>query len=78
MEDAMTDLPAIRRCRDGSIDTAYFLHRGRCCRSKAAHEMASQATKKTRSVLVALNAFLAFRALLGGKARRASADDAGS
>jgi hypothetical protein len=78
MEETMTDLLTIRRRRDGSIDAAHFLKRARCCRSKAAHEMASQATKKTRSVLVALNAFLAFPALLGGKGRRASADDAGS
>ena len=35
----MTDLPAIKRRPDGSIDTEYHIRQGRAARSRAAHRM---------------------------------------
>lgn len=63
----MTDIPTIRRRRDGSIDTAYYLAKGKCRRSEAAHEMAGQASKKARHMLFGLAPFLASLPFLGGQ-----------
>lgn len=41
--DAIDETTAIRRRADGSIDTDFYLDRGRKARSKAAHESASRA-----------------------------------
>ena len=78
MEDKMTDTQNIYRRPDGSIDTGYYLERGRCRRSHAAHEMASRAGKKTRGVLVGLKAFLTFLFYFGGQGPKASTDDTGT
>ena len=50
----MTDSQDIRFRRDGSIDTGYYMDRGRVRRSEAAHEMAGRTNQKSRSVLTAL------------------------
>ena len=41
----------IRRHRDGSIDTAYYLQRGRIARSRAAYAAASGARTGVRSAI---------------------------
>lgn len=73
----MTDIPTIRRRRDGSIDTDYYIENGRCRRSFAAHELASSTARKTRRALVALKGFVASAPTRGGQCRRSTADDAG-
>lgn len=74
----MTDIPTIRRRRDGSIDTDYYIETGRCRRSFAAHGMASSALREIRRLLVGPNGFLAILKRFGGQGREASVDDAGT
>ena len=72
----MTDTQNIRLRPDGSIDTAYYLERGRYQRSEAAHEMAGLATGKTRQVLVGLKALIATHLSFGGRVRQGWSDPA--
>lgn len=39
----------IRLRRDGSIDTAYYMQRGRLLRSRAAHDLLTARQKTTRA-----------------------------
>jgi len=55
----MTDSQDIRFRRDGSIDTGYYMDRGRVRRSEAAHEMAGRTIQESRSVLTALVVLIA-------------------
>lgn len=52
----MTDTTQIRRRKDGSIDTAHYMARGRIERSRAARRMARKVTppKGLLTVLVAV------------------------
>ena len=54
----MTDIPAIRRRRDGSIDTASYLRVGLCRRSETAHEMVGKGAERSRQMLAALAAYV--------------------
>ncbi len=50
----MTEPQDIRRRPDGSIDTGFYMARGRRLRSEAAHDMAGSALGQSRGVFAAL------------------------
>jgi hypothetical protein len=54
MEDDMTEPQEIRHRPDGSIDTGFYMARGRRLRSEAAHDMAGSAVGQSRGVFAAL------------------------
>ncbi|PWJ21252.1 hypothetical protein [Jannaschia seohaensis] len=61
----MTDTANIRYRPDGSIDTQFYLAKGRHHRSEAAHTMARQATRKS-SKIIAVLAVLGLASFFGG------------
>jgi len=61
----MTDTSHIRLRKDGSIDTAYYMARGRVSRSQAAHDAARNVTKGSRRAVSRLAILVAMLPLLG-------------
>jgi len=55
----MTEITRIRRRADGSIDSTFYIAKGRACRSVAAHELAKKTRRQARPVLLSIAALLA-------------------
>ncbi len=66
----MTDVQHIRRRRDGSIDSGYYLARALDQRGAAAHQIAGRGTEKSRKALTALTGFVAALRIPRPQARR--------
>ena len=50
----MTDTSSIRRRPDGSIDSGFYIAKGRVHRSKTAHHTAKEASRQSGKALVVL------------------------
>jgi hypothetical protein len=67
MEDTMTDKTTIRRRPDGSIDTDYYVAKGRRYRSEKAHDAAKEVTKQSDKAFVMLGTLGLLMLFRGGR-----------
>ncbi|SEN54258.1 hypothetical protein [Palleronia pelagia] len=61
----MDNIQTIRCRRDGSIDTAHDIRKGRAQRSQAAHDLGKVAARSARKPIICLAAIVALLPFIG-------------
>jgi hypothetical protein len=61
----MTNATGLHRRADGSIDTSYYMEKGRICRGNAAHEIFAASILVSRRLVFSVPALIAIVFLAG-------------